>query len=158
MQAISLGGLCGVIWLLLSGYFTNPLLLTLGVASCLLVVFIIRRMTLLDDDLPSLQVTLRTIAYIPWLLWEIVKANLDVAKRILHPNLPISPTIFHVKTSQRSDLGKVIYANSITLTPGTVSIYVDTDTIEVHALSQAAANELMAGAMDRRVSRVEGLQ
>jgi multicomponent Na+:H+ antiporter subunit E len=76
----------------------------------------------------------------------------------LSPSLPISPTIIHVRASQKSDLGKVIYGNSITLTPGTVAIDIDGDKIEVHALTREAAQALRDGDMDRRVTRLEGVE
>ena len=155
-MGIGLGIFCFAIWLLLSGYFDNTLLLTLGVVSCVLVVWIARRMRLFDADDPGLLFNLRALLYLPWLLWEIVKSNIDVTRRILARDLPVSPLIFRVKTSQHSDLGKVLYANSITLTPGTVSISVNNDEIEVHALTQEAAKGLEGGEMDRRVSWVEG--
>ena len=92
----------------------------------------------------------------PWLTWAIVKSNLDVALLILRPSLPISPRMIAVKASQSTDVGKVIYANSITLTPGTVSVDVDGDEITVHCLTREAAEDVETGAMDRRVVRVEG--
>ncbi len=94
--------------------------------------------------------------YWRWLAREVVKANLDVARRILSPSLPISPTVFTLKASQRTNLGRVTFANSITLTPGTVSIDLQGDTIEIHALTQEAAKTLQTGEMDRRVTDMEG--
>ena len=90
------------------------------------------------------------------MLWEIVKANIDVARRILDPRLPISPTIIKVRAGQRHDITRVIYANSITLTPGTVSVDTNGDEITVHALTEQAARAVETGDMDRRVSRLEG--
>ena len=90
-----------------------------------------------------------------WLLRQIVKANLAVTKIILSPRLPISPTVVRVRAGQKSDLAKVIYANSITLTPGTVSINLDDDHIEVHALTTRMAADLQTSEMERRVSRLE---
>ena len=100
---------------------------------------------------------LRVWMYWRWLAREVVKSNLDVARRILSPSLPISPNVFTLKASQRTDLGRVIFANSITLTPGTISIDLQGDTIEVHALTQEAAETLQTGEMDRRVTDLEGL-
>ena len=94
--------------------------------------------------------------YWPWILWEIFKANIGVTRVILNPKLPISPNMIQVKASQKTALGKVIYANSITLTPGTVSVDVTDDTITVHALSHDNAEELLTGEMDRRVTKMEG--
>ncbi|MEN8198303.1 MAG: Na+/H+ antiporter subunit E, partial [Pseudomonadota bacterium] len=91
-----------------------------------------------------------------WLGWEVVKSNIDVTKRIVSPGLPISPTVVTVKTSQATELGQVTYANSITLTPGTISLRVDRDSIDVHAVSRDAAAALEQGEMDRRVTGTEG--
>ena len=79
-----------------------------------------------------------------------------MARRILNPSLPIKPNVFVIKASQRTDMGRVTYANSITLTPGTICIGLQGDTIEVHALTQEAAEALQGGEMDRRVTEMEG--
>jgi len=146
--------LCAV-WLGWSGHFT-PLLLGLGLASCLLVVLVSGRMHIVDREGAPLELAARAPLYAPWLVWQVFKANVDVARRILSPRLPISPRVIRVKATQASDLGRVIYANSITLTPGTVSLSLEGDEIVVHALTREAAEELESGKMDRRVSRTEG--
>jgi len=142
------------LWLLLSGHFT-PLLLGFGVSSCLFVIWIIHRMDVIDNETRIIRVGWRLLTYFPWLAWEIVKANWDVAWRILHPGLPISPTLFVVTSTQKSDVGRVTYANSITLTPGTVTVDLEGDKFTVHALTRGAAEALMEGEMDRRVTAVE---
>lgn len=140
-------------WLLWSGYYTT-MLITLGVISCIGVVAFVKRMGFVDHEevLP-----VKAVLYLPWLLWEIFKANLDVARRILHPALPISPRLIKVTATQKRDLGRVIYANSITLTPGTVSVEMIGDIITVHALTREAAEGVQTGEMDRKVTRLEGL-
>ena len=143
------------VWLLWSGIY-EPLLLSFGVLSCVIVVWILGRMGVVAQEAAPVRFGLRFPFYAPWLLWQIVRANLDVAARILKPALPIKPGLIRVKASQRSDLGRVIYANSITLTPGTVSVAVDGDEIAVHALSDEAAVDVLGGEMDRRVQRLEG--
>jgi len=145
----------GLTWTLWSGYYT-PLLLALGFVSVLVVVAICIRMGLVDDEGAPVELLPRLWAYLPWLMWEICKANVDVARRILDPRLPIAPRMIRVVAGQRRDLGRVIYANSITLTPGTVSVAVEGDEILVHALTAAAADGLAEGEMDRRVTRLEG--
>jgi multicomponent Na+:H+ antiporter subunit E len=155
VHALYLGGVLFAVWLLLSGYFT-PLLIAFGIASCALVVAITARMDVVDREGHPLHLTWRALPYWTWLVVEIVKANIDVAKRILLPSHGISPTMLRVKTSQTSDLGKVIYANSITLTPGTISVDVANDEILVHALSKDGADDLQTGEMDRRVTRMAG--
>jgi len=147
--------LCVAVWLLLSGFFT-PFLLALGGVSCAIVIWLAHRMGLLDEDMPSFGMLIRFLTYLPWIAREIAKANIDVIKLIVNPDLPISPTLIRVPCTQKSDLGRVIFANSITLTPGTVSVRVENDHIEVHALSRETAEELASGAMDRRVTQVEG--
>ena len=90
-----------------------------------------------------------------WLVVQVLKSNIDVCKRILNPKLPINPQLIMVKASQVSNLAKVIYANSITLTPGTISIDLDGSNIEVHSLSNKGANGLKAGDMDRKITSAE---
>lgn len=147
--------LCGV-WILWSWHFT-PLLITLGVISVAVSAFLAHRMGLVEDGLDPIRLPPGLLLYLPWLFLEIVKANLDVAARILSPRLPIRPRMITVRASQRGDVARVIYANSITLTPGTVSVDTDNDLITVHALTDEAAEGVMTGEMDRRVSRLEGL-
>ena len=109
-----------------------------------------------DQEGHPLHLTWGALIYWPWLLVEIVKANIDVVRRVLSPSLPVSPTMLRVKASQKSDLGQVIYANSITLTPGTISVDVANGEILVHALSREGAEDLVGGEMDRRVVRMVG--
>ncbi len=154
-HVISLGVGLYFLWVLLSGFF-EPFLLSLGLLSCILVVLIALRMDVIDHESYPLHILPRLPFYVPWLLWEIVKANVSVAKLILHPKLPISPTVLHVRASQTTSTGRVMYANSITLTPGTVSMNLDEDQIQVHALTAGLAQDLQAGDMDRQVRRLEG--
>ncbi len=144
-----------LLWLLLSGHYT-PLLISLGLLSISFVVAISLRMNLIAYEQP--EVIIQFIKYIPygfWLIIEIIKSNIDVCKRILHPALPIKPGLITVKASQRSELAKVTYANSITLTPGTISIDVRGNAIEVHALADSGIDGLETGEMDRRISNAE---
>jgi len=152
---LSLGLALGALWLMWSGHYTS-LLLSLGFGSVVVVVVICSRMRLLDREAVPVDILIRLLLYVPWLLWEILKANLDVACRIVDPRLPISPRMIRVRTGQHHDLGRVIYANSITLTPGTVSVSVEGDQITVHALTQSAADGLADGEMNRSVTRLEG--
>ncbi len=72
------------------------------------------------------------IAYIPYFLWAMIMANLDVAYRVLHPKRPINPGIVECKTVLENDVGKLALANSITLTPGTITLDVDGDKYFIH--------------------------
>lgn len=146
-----------VIWFLLSGH-TESLILALGAASVAGVTWLALRMDLADKEGHPVHLTLRAPFFWVWLLWEIVKANLRVISIILDPKLPISPRIFSVPVSQKSDIGRVLYANSITLTPGTISLEVTKNEISVHALTRAGEEGLRDGKMDRLVSAVEGEQ
>jgi multicomponent Na+:H+ antiporter subunit E len=143
------------VWLGWSGHYT-PLLIGLGLLSILVVLAIGHRMRVVDHESAPVEMAARILAYITWLLWQIFKANIHVGLRVLNPRLPISPRIVRVTPSQIGDMGRVIYANSITLTPGTVSLNVEPDCIMVHALTQEAAEELEQGDMDRRVTWTEG--
>ena len=133
VRAIGLYGALFGVWLLLSGFFT-PFFLGLAAVCCGLVVAIALRMDAVDREPLAITVGWRFLTYLPWLAWQIVLANLDVARRVWSPSLPIDPRIEWVPASQRSDLGMTIYANSITLTPGNISV----------------------SAMDARVRGVEG--
>lgn len=149
-HTLSLIFLLAAIWLALSGHF-DTLLLSLGAVSVALTAFLSVRMAVVDRESHPIHLSRALIVYWPWLIWQIIKANLDVCRRILSRGNAISPTVVVVPVRQRSDLGRVIHANSITLTPGTVSLEVHADRIEVHALSREAAHEVQAGAMDARV-------
>ena len=154
LHALSLGLVLYGLWLLLSGYF-QALLLSLGAVSVIAVVWIAHRMDVIDHEGHPIHLTVRAILYWPWLLVEIVKSNIDVAKVIIRRKMPISPSVIEVKATQETELGQVIFANSITLTPGTVAIAVDLDIISVHALTREAADGLQSGDMDRRVTAME---
>ena len=151
-HAFSLGIVLGVLWLLLSGHFT-PLLLVLGFCSVTFVVYLALRMEVVDHEGHPIHLNIRaTIFYWLWLLKAIFLANIDVCRRILTPGLPISPTVADIESTSSDDLLHVIYANSITLTPGTVSMSVDGNIIKVHALTREGAAELQAGEMNRRIN------
>jgi multicomponent Na+:H+ antiporter subunit E len=155
VRAISLGVSLAILWLLLSGYFDEPLLLVLGAISVFLVVIICRRMGVVDPEGHPVQLALRTAVYWPWLFKEIVISALSVSKVILSWRMPIEPSVLTVRARQQTDLGRVIFANSITLTPGTVTIALRDDLLTVHALTRAAAAGWEESEMNRRVARVE---
>lgn len=155
-RTLVLAALLAALWLLLSGYF-KPLLLGLGAVSIGLVMIIAARMDVVDHEghpYHHLRST-KILQYWGWLIVEITKSNLDVAKRIMLGSSAISPIMLRVPTTQATEVARVIYANSITLTPGTVSVDVADDYIEVHALTEATANALRAGEMDRRITDLE---
>jgi multicomponent Na+:H+ antiporter subunit E len=144
-------------WLLLSGFWDNGLLLALGLVSSLFVAWIGVRLEQPESGGYSPGMLLRLPRYLAWLVGAIVRANIDVVRCIWTPDVhPISPVTGRLPASQRTRLGKTIYANSITLTPGTVAIEVSDDDILVHALTREAFADLAGGDMDRRVTHAEG--
>ena len=142
-------------WVLLSGYF-EAFLLAAGAGSAIAVVWLAHRMNVIDREGHPIHLGLRAPTYWLWLLKEIVKSAWDVSRIVLNPRLPISPTMVTVKPTQSTSVGVVIYANSITLTPGTISVDVQSDRILVHAVTREGAEGLLEGEMDRRVTRFEG--
>ena len=152
---ISLAVLLFVFWLGLSGHFT-PLLIGLGVASTLLAVHLAHRMDILDHETHPALLTLHLVRFWLFLAVEVVKANIDVIRRILRPGKSISPQLVTLPLPQKTDLARVIYANSITLTPGTVTLRLDKDTLLVHALSREAAEDLATGRMASAVPEPPG--
>lgn len=146
------------VWMLWSGHYSldHTLVFAFGLLSCAFVTYLVWRMDIVDEEGHPLHKAVQLWVYIPWLIWEIVKANLDVTKRILNPRLPIRPCMVRVKALQKTDLGRVIYANSITLTPGTVSVSVVGNDILVHALTKEAGDDVVEGNMNRRVATLEG--
>ncbi len=132
-------------------------MLGLGGVSIALVVWLASRMRLLDSEgsFPCSYLFPGVVSYLVWLFAQIVTSSVDVTRRILDPELPIEPLEFYVPASQSTDTNRVVFANSITLTPGTVSMGVNDGKIHVHALTRKLADELLAGEMDRRVTALE---
>jgi multicomponent Na+:H+ antiporter subunit E len=144
-----------VTWLLWSGIYDDPKILGLGMASCLGVVALTARMKGGDFESAPPGLWLRLLIYSPWIIWEIAKANVDVTLCVLGVR-PISPRLIRVPTTQKTALGLTLYANSITLTPGTISLDVRDNHILVHALTADTAAGLADGNMDRKSTWVEG--
>ena len=141
-----------LIWLLLSGHY-DPLLLSLGLLSCALCLYVTWKANFIDNEGLPLHLLVRLPVYTIWLFKEIIKANIDTAKIIIlnNPN----PQNFRVKSTQKTEAGKVMYANSITLTPGTVTTQLDEDVLEVHALTAEMAEDVKSGQMDKMVTWLE---
>lgn len=143
-------------WLLWSGHYT-PMLIGFGLGSCALVVLLAHRMGIVDEEGFPIRLAPRILRYLPWLAKEVIKSSLELTRRVISPGLPIGPEIIKLTASQRTDLGRTTYANSITLTPSTVTIEAESDgTLLVHAISPEAAEDLRGGEMDRQVTRMEG--
>jgi multicomponent Na+:H+ antiporter subunit E len=144
------------VWLLLSGYFDKTTLLVFGVFSALLCAWLTLHMGILDDDSVPLSVMPGIFFYWLWLFVEIGKSNFIVAMKVWSPKMSLSPQMIRVKACQQTDTGKATFANSITLTPGTVSVDLLGEDILIHALTEDMADISAIEDMGRRVCRVEG--
>lgn len=138
-HALLLSLVMGTTWLVLSGYFIG-MILTFGLISIVFVVWMTKRLAILDDEtVPYLNIA-KTCKYYFWLFIEIVKANIQVVKAVISPNSEISPTLIKIPLRSNIDIAQTMFANSITLTPGTVSVDVKEDHILVHALLKEMSN------------------
>ena len=138
-------------WLLWSGLY-KPLLLLLGTASCLLTFWLVRRMGYFDEQLFALRLSLRLLRYWWWLGGQIIRSSLEVTRVVLDPKLPISPCVIDLEAESSHPFDQVVLGNSITLTPGTLTIDLHKGVLKVHSLTEAGARELMSGEMNRRVT------
>jgi multicomponent Na+:H+ antiporter subunit E len=143
--------LLAVSWLLWSGLF-KPLLLALGAFSCLLVLYLARRMHLFEHDVLSLRYTGRLVRFWGWLAREVIRSSLEVTRVVLSPRLPISPTVAEFDSRCEHPVDRTILGNSITLTPGTLTLRINDRHFIVHALTADGAQDVTDGEMDRRVS------
>lgn len=142
-------------WLLLSGHF-DFLHVLLGVASSLFVAYVSQDALIGHTDIRSnVQKVGRFVSYLPWLFYQIVLANLDVVYRTLHHRMPIDPAILSFQTDLKTDFGMATLANSITLTPGTVTLDVHEGRFVVHVLSKEPAESLLRGVSQSLVERIE---
>lgn len=155
MRTISLTVFLFAFWLALSGHYT-PVFIGAGLIAAFLCAIAARRMHALDEEGHPMHLVVGAFRYYPWLIREIVKSAWNVTRIILDPRLPISPTMTTVRASQRGAAAIATYANSITLTPGTLTVGVQGNELVIHALTRAGALELEAGDMDRRVTLFEG--
>jgi multicomponent Na+:H+ antiporter subunit E len=155
MRLISLASFLFAFWLALSGHYTVVLVVA-GAASAVGSVLAAIRMRAVDAEGHPIELFPGAVTYFPWLIWQITKSAWGVTKIVLHPRLPISPMMTVVRASQKSRAGVAAYANSITLTPGTITVGVNGNDLTVHALVREGALDLESGRMDSRVSRFEG--
>ena len=140
-----------IVWLLLSGHY-NPLMLFFGFISVLFTTFIAVRMDLVDKEGHPVHLTWKIPFYWGWLLWQIIISNIQVSIRVLSPKIKIDPEMILLPMNQQSDLDKTNYANSITLTPGTVSVRLDENGgILVHSLDKNFADGLKNGTMENKI-------
>ena len=141
-------------WLLLSSQPQMPFVV-LGAVNAVLVIMLLARMNIIDKRLFSLRSSLRWLRYSMWLVPYVAGSCLRVALAVLRPKLSIAPGFIRVPMTQTKDFTRMIHANSITLTPGTVSTELNDDSIEVHALDHRGQRQAQAE-LDRRVTYIEG--
>lgn len=151
---ISLAIMLALLWLGISGVY-KPLLFMLGAGSVLFVIWMSRRMDVVGVEHNPVLYSWRLPIYWAWLVWEIIKANIEVARAALAPEKHVRPQIVRVPVRLGSPIAKVTYANSITLTPGTVTLQLERDFIEAHALLDSTARGLASGDMERRIAWLE---
>jgi multicomponent Na+:H+ antiporter subunit E len=142
-------------WLLWSGLY-KPLLLALGGVSCVLVVILARRMRLTDERYFTLGLLPRILGFWGWIFKEIVKSNIEVGRVVLDPRLRMQPQVVEIEADTQLETGQAILGNSITLTPGTVTLDVFDGKLAVHCLTDQGAKALREGEMNRRVRAVMG--
>ena len=141
-------------WLLWSGIY-KPLLLWLGAFSCLLSLYIAHRVGFFEQS-SGLHLLPRLPRFSLWLLVEIVKSSLEVFRLVLDPKLPISPTVVEIEAEPEGEVGQVLLANSITLTPGTVTLDVFDNRLLVHCITREGAQAIEAGDANRRIAELTG--
>ncbi|HIG29340.1 MAG TPA: cation transporter [Verrucomicrobiales bacterium] len=155
MRHVSLFIFLGLFWTGLS-WQTSPNLVALGILCCLGVTLFSHRMGLIDKEGHPIESFKEIPGYIVWLYWEMLKANVDVVRRVWDPQLPIEPHLFRLEYRTKTGFATAVYANSITVTPGTVTVSVDERTLLIHALSNESAQGLKDGVMHRKCLRLEG--
>ncbi|MEH6448456.1 MAG: Na+/H+ antiporter subunit E [Oleispira sp.] len=147
--------LLSTFWLLLSGYI-QPLLLGFGAVSVIVVLFVLKRMDDVDQEKQELGTGLRLIRYIPWLTWQIMRSSLQVTKLIWGSADKVSPSLATIKVGNIPPNRRALYANSITLTPGTLSVDLVGDEITVHALQKSSIDELEQKVMEKKITQIWG--
>lgn len=144
-----------IFWFILSGLIT-PLMLILGIVSSAFVIYIVNKMDLIDEEISFHKFdVIGLLSYVFWLLKEIIISNIKVCAYIVMPTKKINPKIIKIKSSQISDFANVLYANSITLTPGTVTIDVDGDEFTVHTLDHQFRESLESDEMGKKIKSTE---
>ena len=155
MRTIGIAIVFFALWLLMSGIF-EPFIIGLGAASVLLTLFITSRMDAQDGDRVKLLLApVKYTRYLAWLMLEIARANWSVTKIILARDMPIRQHLFKTPYTQKTDVGQVIFANSITLTPGTITVETEDGHFLVHAVSWSEDDPDALADMDARITACE---
>jgi len=155
MAIVQLTVILFVFWVLLSGSVELPGLIT-GLLLSLLVALLSRRILWGEGDEPFLsgKQMVRFFVYVGYLVKEIVSANIHVAELVLDPRLPIDPMVVEHATPLQRPVSRVALANSITLTPGTLTIDVDESTFWVHCIARRFSEDIASHNLDRKIGRV----
>jgi len=142
-------------WIIWSGMF-DAFHLSLGVIACSIVTYTTHDLLFKEEKFSGklLREAIRFILYIPWLIYQIVIANLHVASLVLSPKMPINPQLVRFKSGLKKEISLVTLGNSITLTPGTITADIVDGEFFVHALSKKTADDLLTGDMEKRVARI----
>jgi multicomponent Na+:H+ antiporter subunit E len=143
-----------VLWLAISGVY-KPVIFMLGTASLMLVIWVASRMKIIGEEHNPLVFSWRLPVFWLWALREIVLANIHVARLVFKPQ-EISPRVVRVPVPLKSELGKVVYGNTCTLTPGTVTLTLDNKQLVAHALDRHSADALLSGRLVERIQWLEG--
>lgn len=149
-----LAPLLAVFWLALSGHF-EARLLALGALSVALVLWVVHRMDVIDHESLPAHVSPSLPRYCLWLAGKVLRSSLAVTRQVWSPRSGLRPTLDLTPARELPELSQAIYANSVTLTPGTLALTVNDDSIEVHSLQESDIAELHAGEMLGRVRRLE---
>lgn len=147
--------LLSIFWLLLSGII-KPLLLSFGVVSVVVVLYVLKRMDEVDKERQQIGTGLRLIRYLPWLIGQIISSSLHVTKLIWGSPDKVSPTLAKINAENVPLNNRALYANSITLTPGTLSVDLDGGEVTVHALKKSSIDELEDGYMEKKITGIWG--
>lgn len=139
-----------VLWLALSGMWWHMIITSFGAASVVISVYMTVRMGVLDGESVPFANLAGFASYWAWLGGEIFKANIAVVRLALAPQLNIKPVLTRVPSERGSDLARATFANSITLTPGTVTVEVENSGFLVHALDESFADQEAFRDMERR--------
>lgn len=142
-----------LVYLLLAGFTVDEVILG-SILSAVLTVILVKYVNFKIDKFFPVKLLKFVFIYIPVFIWKLILSNLDVARRVLSPKIPLNPGIVKVKTDLKGDIGKLTLANSITLTPGTLSIDVEGDTVFVHTIDVKGKNKeenskIIAGSFEK---------
>jgi multicomponent Na+:H+ antiporter subunit E len=159
MRYVTLFILSLIFWLLLTFEFTVPNIIVGAVSSIISALFFGRVFITNVHKLLEPKRYFWFIIYLFIFIWECLKANVDVAYRVLHPAMPIWPGIVKLKTTLKSDMAKMFLANSITMTPGTISVDIIGDYLYIHWIyirseDPEVYTPIITGAFEKYIKRI----